>query len=116
MERLEGETLAERLRRGPLVPSEAFALFGQLSEALAGLHARAGLPKDVKPENVFLTYGVPYGAGEKQAQAVLFDFGMVENESDYMAPERVLGAPASVASEVFELAVTLYAMLCGRLP
>jgi len=116
MERLEGEPLAARLRRGPLVPSEAFALFAQLGEALAALHAQGLLHRDVKPENIFLTYGVPYGAGERQAQAVLFDFGLVENESDYMAPERVLGAPASVASEVFELATTLFAMLCGRLP
>jgi serine/threonine protein kinase len=124
MERLDGESLAERLRRGALGLGEALARFRELCDALAALHERGLLHRDVKPENVFLA-GAP-------ARAVLFDFGIAKGEGApastmtqdgavrgtpaYMAPERFFGAPASTASEVYELGVTLYAMLAGRLP
>ncbi len=139
MERLDGESLSERLRRGALAPGEAFALFAQLADALAALHARGLLHRDVKPENVYLRVGAAGGSGAAGAagaagvaQAVLFDFGIAKGDNAplstmtqdgavrgtpaYMAPERFFGAPSSIGSEIYELAVTLYAMLCGRLP
>ena len=106
-ERLEGETLVTRLATGPLPLEEAFQLFEQLGEALAALHARGLYHGDLRPENVFLTYGVPYGAGERRAQAVLFDFGLARGQA---------AEPVTVDAEVLALAVALYHLLCARPP
>ncbi len=122
MELLDGETLAVRVARGPLALGEALALFAQLADAVATLHDRKLVHRDIKPENVVVETG----------RAVLLDFGIAKPESAaastitqdgavrgtpaYMAPERFFGAPATVASDVYELAVTLYVMVTARLP
>jgi predicted Ser/Thr protein kinase len=128
MEKLAGETLAARLGRGPLGAERALRLFGQLADAVAALHDRGLVHRDLKPENVVLVGG---GDGEA-AHAVLLDFGIakelaapastttqdggVRGTPAYMAPERFFGSPASVSTDVYELAVVLFAMLAGRLP
>ncbi|MCW5808585.1 MAG: serine/threonine protein kinase, partial [Deltaproteobacteria bacterium] len=123
MERLEGETLARMLARGPLAAPLALALFEELAAATAAIHAQGLVHRDIKPENVLVVGG---------RRAVLLDFGIarevdaprstttragnVRGTPAYMAPERFYGHPATIASDVYELAVTLYAMLAGRLP
>jgi hypothetical protein len=127
MEKLHGETLAARLGRGPVPVAQALELFGQLGDAVGALHARGLVHRDLKPENVVLVTGA---AGREHA--VLLDFGIakeidgrastttqeggIRGTPAYMAPERFFGQPASVATDVYELAVTLFAMLAGRLP
>jgi serine/threonine protein kinase len=122
MEHLDGESLARRIARGPLALGEALGLFAQLADAVAAMHARGLVHRDIKPENIFVTNG----------HAVLLDFGIAKSEAAaastttqegsvrgtpaYMAPERFFGAPASVATDVYELAVVLYVMIAGRLP
>ena len=126
MEKLPGESLARRLGRGPMPLPQAITLFAQLCDAVAAMHARALIHRDLKPENVMLVSG-PTGE-----HAVLLDFGIAKLASDgvavptqsglvrgtpaYMAPERFFGHPASISTDVYELAVTLFAMLAGRLP
>lgn len=123
MERLEGETLASVLARGPLALGHALVLFDELCEAVAALHATGLVHRDLKPENVFVV------AGE---HAVLLDLGIakevaapsstttmeggVRGTPAYMAPERFFGQPAGVPTDIYELAVTLYAMIAGQLP
>lgn len=123
MERLDGETLASVLARGPLPLPDALALFEELCGAIGALHAQGLVHRDIKPENVFIVGG---------KHAVLLDFGIakelaapastttmdggVRGTPAYMAPERFFGQPAAVATDVYELAVTLYAMLAGLLP
>ncbi len=123
MERLEGETLASVLARGPLSLADALPLFSELCGAVHTLHAQGLIHRDLKPENVFIVNGV---------HAVLLDFGIakelaaaastttveggVRGTPAYMAPERFFGQPASIATDLYELAVTFYAMLSGRLP
>jgi hypothetical protein len=127
MEKLPGETLSRRLGRGPLPLPQAIALFVQLCDAVSAMHARSLIHRDLKPENVMLV-----GDGRGGEHAVLLDFGiakvasegiapptqsgMVRGTPAYMAPERFFGHPASVATDVYELAVTLFAMVSGRLP
>ena len=122
MERVEGESLAARVARGPVPLPEALALFEQLCHAVAALHQRGLIHRDIKPENVILAGAYP----------VLLDFGIAKSESApastvtqegtlrgtpaYMAPERFFGAPATVATDVYELAVLFYAMVTARLP
>ena len=123
MERLDGETLAQVLARGPLPLAQTLELFGELCSAVGTLHAQGLIHRDLKPENVFIVGG---------KHAVLLDFGIakdiaapastttmdggVRGTPAYMAPERFFGQPASTATDIYELAVTLYAMLAGRLP
>ncbi len=127
MEKLDGESLARRLSRGPVPVSHALELFGQLADAVGALHGEGLVHRDLKPENVMLVTGA-----DGREHAVLLDFGIakelaagastttqegkVRGTPAYMAPERFFGQPASVATDVYELAVTLFAMLAGRLP
>jgi serine/threonine-protein kinase len=127
MEKLHGETLAARIARGPLPVEQALELFGQLTDAVDALHARGLIHRDLKPENVMLVAGV-----DGRQHAVLLDFGIAKELASapstttqdggirgtpaYMAPERFFGQSASVVTDVYELAVTLFAMLSGRLP
>jgi eukaryotic-like serine/threonine-protein kinase len=131
MPRLRGETLASRLDRGKLPLADAVAIFDTLAQAVAVLHRAGLIHRDIKPENIFLenpTQNEPGGL----PHPVLLDFGIARDVADgdstttsagqtrgtpaYMAPERFFGSVADVRSDVYELAVTLYAMLTGRLP
>lgn len=123
MERLDGETLASVLARGALPLAQALDVFEELCAAVSALHDRGLVHRDLKPENVFLVGG---------KHAVLLDFGIakelaapastttidgaVRGTPAYMAPERFFGQPAGIATDVYELALVLYAMLAGQLP
>jgi len=122
MEKLAGETLATRLSRGALPAETALRLFAQLADAVQALHDQALVHRDLKPENIVIV----------DDHAVLLDFGIAKSLAEpastttsdggvrgtpaYMAPERFFGSPASIQTDVYELAVVLFAMLAGRLP
>ncbi len=123
MERLEGETLAALIGRGALPVDLALLLFGELCGAVSALHEQGLVHRDLKPENVYVV---------NQRHVVLLDFGIakdlgapastttqegnVRGTPAYMAPERFFGQPAGLATDIYELALVLYAMLAGRLP
>jgi serine/threonine protein kinase len=123
MEHLEGETLATLITKGALPLGRALALFSELCGAVTALHEQGLVHRDLKPENVFVVGG---------EHAVLLDFGIakdlgapastttqegnVRGTPAYMAPERFFGQPAGIATDIYELALVLYAMLAGRLP
>ena len=121
MDRIDGETLAERLAGGPLPRDEAMRRFRELADALQALHDAGLVHRDIKPENivcdgdrtVLLDLGIAKRAvdGHTRTQT-----GLVRGTPDYMAPERLFGVPASVASDVYELALVLYFMLVGEAP
>jgi serine/threonine-protein kinase len=124
MPHLRGESLAQRLTRGALPLLHALALFDGLAGAVAALHAAGLVHRDIKPENIFLLEGgerlvlLDLGiAREIDAPAsTTTQAGMVRGTPAYMAPERFFGSPASVGTDLYELAVVLYLMLVGRLP
>jgi serine/threonine-protein kinase len=123
MPRLDGETLAHRIRTKPLTVGDALALFDQLADAVATLHAAGIIHRDLKPENVFvvddtgivlLDFGI---AKDREAgPSTTTTEGRVRGTPAYMAPERFFTTPASVRSDVYELAVTFFEMLVGGLP
>ncbi|MHB1045219.1 MAG: protein kinase domain-containing protein [Thermoanaerobaculia bacterium] len=128
-ELLEGETLADRLRRGALAPRRAVEIAIEVASALAAAHEKGIVHRDLKPENVFLT---------ADGQTKVLDFGLAkllgdgppgakggssgpETRSDivvgtagYMAPEQVRGEELDGRADVFALGTCLYEMLTGR--
>jgi serine/threonine protein kinase/tetratricopeptide (TPR) repeat protein len=130
MELLSGESLAERLLRGPLTEEETLAISEQIGAALEAAHRVGVIHRDLKPGNVML---VPEQAG--RVRAVVTDFGLAvaaaPGERDphpitrtgqvlgtlaYMAPEQLEGHPATSATDIYALGLLVHQMLTGKLP
>jgi hypothetical protein len=117
MEYLDGGSLADRLRDGPLPAAEAVRLCREVAEALVYIHGKAILHCDLKPANVLL---------DERGQARVADFGQARQTSEtgpaagtlfYMAPELTLpSARPDVRSDLYSLGALLHAMLCGHPP
>lgn len=122
MPRLTGGTLAARLERGPLAVPEALHIAKILASAVSAVHAAGMVHRDIKPENVALEATGPvlldFGIARELAAGTgtTTSRGHVRGTPAYMAPERFFGAPATVASDVYELGVVVSMMLTGRLP
>jgi ligand-binding sensor domain-containing protein/GAF domain-containing protein len=121
MELLAGETLAARLRRGPLALAEVLHAGRDVAAALAELHRHGVVHRDVKPANimaepdgrhVLLDLGLARGLGAStltQAESVL---GTLR----YMSPEALRGEPLGPASDLWSLGVTLHELATGGFP
>ncbi|MEU7761533.1 MULTISPECIES: serine/threonine protein kinase [Micromonospora] len=120
MELLSGEELEHRLTEGPLPWPAAVETGAQVAEALAAAHRLGIVHRDVTPANVMMT-----GTGAK-----VLDFGIAtrigapDDDEDggtfgtpaYVAPERLDGAPAQPATDVYSLGVLLFETLTGHPP
>jgi non-specific serine/threonine protein kinase len=123
MELLEGESLAARLRHGPLPIDEALALAEAMLDALAALHRRGVVHRDLKPANVFLT---PHGlklldfglaqplTADEHTRERLTGVGLVAGTPQYMAPEQLLEGRVDERADIFAAAAVIYEMLSGR--
>jgi eukaryotic-like serine/threonine-protein kinase len=142
MELLDGQTLADRLAKGPLLLEHALQYGIQIVDALAAAHRRGFVHRDLKPANIFLARsGGPTGP----PIAKLLDFGIAKAIGDeidrrvrlqpdvaptapptltadgtllgtvqYMAPEQLEGREADARSDLFAFGAVLYEMLTGR--
>jgi serine/threonine protein kinase len=123
MELIEGETLAQRLKRlaAPMPAKEALGIFRQALQGLAFAHAQGVIHRDMKPSNIMLTReGVAkltdFGIARAVGVAGLTRTGMVLGTPAYMAPEQVQGRQVDKRSDIYALGVTLYEMVAGRVP
>jgi hypothetical protein len=129
MELLSGETLASRLRRGPLSVDRALTVAAEIIDALAAAHAHGIVHRDLKPANIVLTdsgvklldFGLARlrasGTG-RRADSVTADEPLTLKGSfvgtlPYMAPEQVRGEEADARSDLFAFGAVLYEMLTG---
>jgi hypothetical protein len=121
MEPVDGESLAELIRReGPLPAERAAGIARQIAEALAYAHGLQLVHRDVKPQNILL---------DRSGRAKVTDFGIVKSAdvtrtltgtvlgtASFIAPEVAGGEPASAAADIYALGVVLYQMLTGHVP
>ena len=131
MEYLEGESLADRLERGPLSTSEVLRYGIELADALDNAHREGVVHRDLKPGNVMLTPPgaklVDFGLAKLQAQEAaremsslptqqkpLTEQGSILGTFQYMAPEQLEGKDADARSDLFALGAVLYEMVTGR--
>jgi eukaryotic-like serine/threonine-protein kinase len=133
MELVEGDTLADKLARGPIPPGEALRIAVQISEALEAAHEKGIIHRDLKPANVKIT---------PEGKVKVLDFGLAkafENDASsgnlsnsptltragtgegvilgtaaYMSPEQAKGFAVDPRSDVFSFGCILYEMLTGK--
>ncbi|TAK16684.1 MAG: serine/threonine protein kinase, partial [Acidobacteria bacterium] len=124
MEYLDGETLTDRLTKGPLPLDEALGVAIAIADALDKAHRQGVVHRDLKPGNVMLT-----GSGPK-----LLDFGLAKSQAalpagtsvtmtvpgtilgtmQYMAPEQLDGAEADRRTDIFAFGVVVHEMVTGK--
>ena len=124
MELLEGEALADRLKRGPMSVSDSVPIGLGILAALSALHARGIVHRDLKPSNVFLTPNgvklLDFGLARPEAEPALDSMtgltrtGLVMGTPRYMAPEQMTGDPIDTRTDLFAAGAILFEMLAGR--
>jgi Tol biopolymer transport system component len=130
MEYLEGETLAERLKKGALPLAQILEHGRQIADALEKAHRQGIVHRDLKPGNVMITksgvklldFGLakafrPRGESELISHATtsgLTSDGMIIGTIQYMAPEQLEGKKVDARTDIFALGAVLYEMVSGR--
>jgi serine/threonine protein kinase len=133
-ELIEGETLRDRLIRGPMQSSEAVDIAIQAASALAAAHQAGIVHRDIKPENIMLRpdgyvkvldFGIAKLAEQElpatmpRDEALLLvetSLGSVLGTVRYVSPEQACGAPVDKRTDIWSLGVVLYEMVTGHVP
>jgi eukaryotic-like serine/threonine-protein kinase len=121
MEYLEGGSVHERLRGGPVHPPRALSWLGEAAGALDAAHARGIVHRDVKPANLLLDSGdsvhvSDFGIASAAGLDTLTLPGTVLGTAGYLSPEQARGESATPASDRYALGVVAFELLTGRRP
>jgi serine/threonine protein kinase/cytochrome c-type biogenesis protein CcmH/NrfG len=134
MELLDGESLADRIRRGPMEIDQVLSLGVQIADALESAHSKGIVHRDMKPANIFIT---------SRGQAKILDFGLAKIDKQkqeagsnvataiadgltsagatmgtiaYMSPEQARGEVTDARTDLFSFGTVLYQMASGAMP
>ena len=135
MELVEGETLAERIARGPIPPAEALRIAVQIAEACEVAHEKGIIHRDLKPANVKITpegkvkvldFGLAKALEGTPSSVILANSptislaatnaGVILGTTAYMSPEQAKGFEASTRSDIFSFGCVVYEMHTGSQP
>src|SRR5215469_15725783 len=131
LELVDGETLAERIARGPIPVEEALKIAKQIAEALEAAHEKGVIHRDLKPANIKITpdgkvkvldFGLakirdssaPSNLSNSPTLMTAATSGMILGTAAYMSPEQAKGKEADRAADVWAFGCVLYEMLTGH--
>ncbi len=133
MELVEGETLAERITRGPIPPQEALQLSIQIAEALEAAHEKGVIHRDLKPANIkvdaegqvkVLDFGLAKAFADEVPESELSASptlsrdatraGVILGTAAYMSPEQAKGKTVDKRTDIFSFGIVLYEILTGK--
>lgn len=121
MDFYEGETLKEKIARGPLDLEEAQNIVVQLAHGLSEAHRHGIIHRDIKPANVLVTESgvvkiLDFGLAKLVGGMMLTGEGTTLGTTAYMSPEQLLGGTVDARSDIFAVGVIMFEMLTQRLP
>ena len=119
LEYVDGPTLAEVIRTGPMTPARVAVVGAEVADALAYIHERGVIHRDVKPSNVFVgsdgrTRLSDFGIARHEDDTQLTQAGMVIGTGAYMAPEQAQAMDVGPSADVYALGLVLVECLTGR--
>ena len=123
MELIEGATLREILRGGPLSPAQALSVIDQLLDAVGYAHQRGIIHRDIKPDNIFIRsdgvvkladFGIAHVDDAIATHST--HVGAILGTPGYMSPEQATGQPVDARSDLFSVATVAYELLMGYNP
>jgi serine/threonine protein kinase/tetratricopeptide (TPR) repeat protein len=117
----EGETLQERIARGPLPMADALDIARQVADGLSAAHEKGIVHRDLKPANIFLTSDglvkiLDFGLAKLKELTQLTRAGTTLGTAHYMSPEQASGRGTDLRSDLWSLGVVFYEMVSGRVP
>ena len=117
----EGETLASKIRQGPMQPAHAVNIALQIAAGLQHAHARNIVHRDIKPSNVLITNDgtakiLDFGLARMHGPTASTESASLKGTLFYMSPEQVQGKPLDARCDIWALGVVIYQMLTARLP
>jgi len=121
MDYYDGETLHDRLKKGPMEKNEAIDLIIQVTEGLLTAHKKGIVHRDIKPANIFITNEcvvkiLDFGLAKSLSKDTMTQMGKTMGTIAYMSPEQTKGTTVDYRTDIWSLAVMLYEMLTGKLP